>query len=269
MSRLFIIQLIASFLVGGSLIALLSFIAERSSERIAGMIISLPSTAAVSLFFIGWTLSPETIALIAPLAPLTASIIILFTITYLYLSKIQTKKPLAILWCATGSVCVWLLLSLPLAILQFSHWPLALLVYGCTFVIGYYFITVRNHQPSLQNVIRYTTVQKIQRAIIAGGIITLAVFLSKVVNPFWGAIVSYFPVAYLTTFIILHWHYDSAFLFKVWKNSPLGSLVFITYPLVAMYTFPAFGIIIGTLTAYAASLVMFMVLRKLNRTSAT
>lgn len=54
---LFIIQLITSFLVGGAVIALLSFIAERVHKRIAGIVLAFPTTVALGFFFLGWTLS--------------------------------------------------------------------------------------------------------------------------------------------------------------------------------------------------------------------
>lgn len=60
--KLFLIQVVTSFIVGGVFIAILGFIAERSSPKVAGIVLSLPSTMAISFFFIGWTLSPSKIA---------------------------------------------------------------------------------------------------------------------------------------------------------------------------------------------------------------
>ncbi|HBY74112.1 MAG TPA: hypothetical protein DEG44_05515 [Candidatus Kerfeldbacteria bacterium] len=265
MSRLLILQLATSFIVGGAFIALLSFLAERASEKTAGMIISLPSTAAISLFFIGWTTSPQTIAEIVKLTPLTAAITIVFAAAYLYLSKLRLAKIPSIIVCTLGSLSVWLVLTPPLAITKFSHLPIALVVYGIVLCLGYYSITIRSPVAALSQPITYSTAQKIGRAVFAGSIIALAVLLSKTLNPFWGLIISYFPAAYISTFIILHWHHDSQFLFKVWKNSPLGSVVFLSYSLSAMYTFPAFGIVFGTISAYAVSIAVFMLLQQRHR----
>ncbi len=54
MSKLFIIQLIVSFIVGGSIIALLSLAAEKVNKTIAGILIAFPSTVALGFFFLGW-----------------------------------------------------------------------------------------------------------------------------------------------------------------------------------------------------------------------
>jgi len=80
MDNLFALQLITSFFVGGSLIALLSFIAERASEKMAGVIISLPATISISYFFIGWVLSPVKVAEIAPAAPVLAGGTLMFAV---------------------------------------------------------------------------------------------------------------------------------------------------------------------------------------------
>jgi len=258
MENLFILQLIISFVVGGSLIALLSFVAEKSSEKMAGIIISFPSTIAISFFFIGWTLSPEKVAEIAPIIPITNGIIMLFATTYLYLSKIKIKKIFSMLLCTIGSLLVWFILALPLAIIELSNLWISILGYLILTFISYYFITIRTHEKIFQVPLEYTFYQKISRAVFAGAIITLAVFLAKVVGPFWGGIFSAFPAVYLSTFIIVYWHYDSSFLFKIWKNSPLGSIIFTVYPLTAIYTFPAFGIWGGTTISYLICLLVFL-----------
>ena len=112
MDRLFIVQLITSFVVGGSFIAFMSFIAEKASERIAGMIISLPATIAISFFFIGWALSPQKVAEIAPVLPVMEGVVMLFAVTYLYLSKIKLKKLASITLCLAGGLFVWFILRI-------------------------------------------------------------------------------------------------------------------------------------------------------------
>ncbi len=264
MDPLFAIQLITSFVIGGVFIALLSLLAERASEKVAGLIISLPATIALGFFFIGWTLSPQAVADIAPMIPLMEGVVMMFTVAYLYLSKVFSKKLPSITLSVAGSLIVWFVLAVPLAIFEFSNLFLSLAGYVILAALAYYLITMRPNKKSFHKPLKYTLVQKIWRAVFAGSIITLAVFLSKVSGPFWGGLFTAFPAVFISSLTIVHWHYDSAFLFKVWKNSPLGSLIFTIYPLVSIYTFPAFGIWGGTLTSYLVCLVAFIVLRKLK-----
>jgi len=55
-------QLIISFVVGGILIALQTLIAERVSLRWRGIILTIPTTVAISLLFIGIIKSPQDVA---------------------------------------------------------------------------------------------------------------------------------------------------------------------------------------------------------------
>lgn len=239
--------------------------AERSSEKIAGIIISLPSTIAISLFFIGWATSPQKVAESAPLLPLSIGIIMVFATIYIYLSRIKLKKIYSMLLCTSVSLVVWFAVSIPLAIYKFSNLTLSIAGYVILTCFGYYFLTFKPKEQSLHKPLKYSTGQKIFRAFFAGSFIALAVLLSKTSGPFWGSVFSGFPAVYLSTLMIFHWHYDSEFLFKIYKNSPLGTIPLMIYPVAAIYTFPVLGIIGGTIAAYAASLACFFLLTTLKK----
>lgn len=260
MENFFILQLVISFFVGGIFIAGLSLLAERSSEKLAGMIISLPSTVVMGFFFMGWALGPGAVAKAAVVLPAVSGVIIFFTITYLYLSK---RFSIAI--SAIGALVVWFLLSLPLAIFKIENLFLSLAIYLLALIVGYYFITLKPHQKSIQKRIKYTWFQILLRSVFAGVTITLVVFLSKTLDPLWGGVFSGFPAVYLPSLIIIHKHYDSKFLFKIWKNSPIGSLLFMSFGLSAIWTFPAFGIWGGTIASYLLSMIIFFIIAKLKK----
>lgn len=257
MNKILFIQLLISFFVGGGIVAFLSLLAERSSEKIAGIIIAFPSTIAISLFFIGWTLSPQKVSEVATIVPIAIGIMMLFLATYLYLSRIRLSKKYSLLLCASGSLLLWFILAVPLAIWQFSSLTFSLIAYVVLTLIGYYLITVRPHEKSDHVLLKYTTQQKIWRASFAGFIIALTVLMAKSFGPFWGGIFTGFPAVFFAALTTLHYHYDSRFLFKVWKNAPLGTLTLVTYSLIAKYAFPAAGIFYGTLIAYGVSILVF------------
>ena len=97
MTNLFYIQLITSFIAGGITIAGLSYFAERAPKKIAGIVISLPSTVVITYIFIGWTLSAEDVGRIAPATLMMGGVVQLFAIVYIYLSKIKLPKILSII----------------------------------------------------------------------------------------------------------------------------------------------------------------------------
>ena len=63
MTPLLLLQLITSFLAGATFIALITFLVERLPTKLAGLVITIPSTMVVSLFFLGWSVGPEQVAL--------------------------------------------------------------------------------------------------------------------------------------------------------------------------------------------------------------
>ena len=260
MSNLLIIQLLTSFIVGGSFIAFLSFVAEKASEKTAGIIIALPSTIAISLFFMGWALTPQKVAEAAPLLPLSIGIIMIFSTVYIYLSKLKLKKIWSIIFCSILSLSIWTLFAIPLAIFKFSNLTISILGYCILASIAYYFLTIKPQAKPLPTLLKYSFKEKIIRACFSGFFIALAVYLSKTTGPFWGVVFSGFPAVFFSTLVIFHWHYDSSFLFRIYKNSPLGSIPLAIYPIVATFAFPVYGIFIGTLLSYFASLICFLII---------
>lgn len=262
MNNLFYIQLLASFLVGGIAIALLSFWAERADKKIAGIVLSLPSTVVISYIFIGWATSAASIGQIAPASLVADAAVMFFTIAYMYLSLVKVPKIYSIILSTLGGFFCWFVISLPLAIFKFDNIVLGIALFLIALMFAYYFLTYKNNRKSEIETIKYTNLQKLGRAVFAGSIITLSVFLSKTLQPFWGGIFSGFPAAFTSTFVILHWYYGSDMLFKVGKTVPKGSLVYVPYVIVAHWAFPALGILGGTVICYLISLTIFLILSK-------
>jgi hypothetical protein len=111
-------------------------------------------------------------------------------------------------------------------------------------------------------------VQKIGRAIFIGSVIAVVVIFGKLLNPFWGGAFAMFPAAIASTLVIFHWYYDADRLLPVVKKIPVGSLSLFVYTIVAMFTFRAFGFIVGTLLSCCASLLSsFLIAQSINRVS--
>jgi len=98
MNKLFIIQLIVSFILGGGMVAILSFLAERAHKNIAGVILAFPVTLALGLFFLGWITSPEQVSKIIPSMLFPLSISLLFVTGYPYIAEyvMDKKRPVVL-----------------------------------------------------------------------------------------------------------------------------------------------------------------------------
>ena len=261
---LFQLQLLISFLVGGSFITLIALIAERASERMAGLIITLPSTVAMSFVFIGWTIGPAQIPEVVTPIPLGIGAVLMFASTYLYLSKIKLPKITSMVLCITGAMAIWFAIMLPIAFFNVDNLTFSLAGFVILTLLGHHFMTRKNHIKSHREKNHYTSAQLLFRGAFTGGIIALTVFLAKTVGPLWAGVFSAFPAAFSSTFLILHWYYDSDFLFKTFKNAPLGNLGFLAFVLVSMWSFPNFGTLLGTLIAYTASAAIFLLIVNLE-----
>ena len=258
MNKLFIIQLIISFIIGGSFIALLSFIAEKVNKTIAGIILAFPSTVALGFFFIGWTTSPDTVSKIVPSTLIPLGLSILFVAIYPYIAEFVSKyfknKVLQIIISFFLSIGIWFTLSIPFVVYKFNNLAFGILGYILLIIFAHLILKRKNYAKPVT--LKYTNIQKILRATFVGFIIFLAVLLSKVLNPFWGGMFLMFPAAFTSVIIIIHWHYGIKSLFPIMQKVAIGSLSLFGYAIVAMFVFPKFGYIIGTLFAYSVSLII-------------
>ncbi len=256
MDKLFFIQLIVSFIVGGSFVALLTFFAERTNSRLSGIILAFPSTALFGFFFLAWTQSAEKVTSIIPATLVSMGLSVLFPVFYVYIARVGMrfikKRLLLIIFSFCISVISWLLLSFVVV-----EYKLSSLLYG---IIGYLFLTIiayvllrQSETKQLPNHV-YSIGQIIGRALFIGFIIALVVYLGEYVDPFWGGVVTMFPAALSCSLVIIHWYYGSETLLAVFREVPLGSLSIFVYAMVVMMTFPRMGFIWGSLIALTASL---------------
>lgn len=257
------LQVITSFLAGGAFVAFLSIWAEKSSTKMAGIVISLPSTIAISFTFIGLVTSPETIKEVVPTAIFTMGGVITFIAAYLYTSKFKNK------WiCLAAAIPAWLLFAIPSAFLKFNTLLIPIITYLIMGLFGFYFLTIRPKIEGKPTKTKYSTNEKLIRSLLAGTVIASAVLLSKLSGPILGGVLSAFPSTYTSSLFIYHRKHDSNFLFRIFKSSPLGLFPMLAFMLTSYFTFPAYGIIIGLLTAYISSIIVFLIISKCTQKEA-
>lgn len=265
MNRLFLIQLLTSFIIGGFFIALLSFIAERVNARMSGIIIAFPSTAALSFFFMGWSLSPDAVATIAPSALISLALAVLFTAVYAYsaeyFDRIIKNRIWQIIVSYGVSIGLWFTLTIPFVVLKLNNLAVGITGYVLIIVIAHVLLNRKGHEKPAP--FTYTFWQKIGRTFFVGFIVFLAVLFGKILNPFWGGMFAMFPAAYTSLMMILHWYYGPKGLFPTMQKVAIGSLSLFAYTLVVMVAFPVYGFIFGTIIAYTVSVVISLVLIRL------
>ena len=262
MDRLFIIQLIASFILGGGVITLLSFLAERVSSRTAGLILTLPTTLALGFFFLGWTLSSDAVADIVPAILIPMGISILFAAIYSYAGEYSAKIIKNKLWQITisfiVSIGIWLALDMLVMPFKLNSLEVGVAGYFLLIIITHFLLKRRYYKKPV--FLKYNFTQKIGRAIFVGVVISSVVFFGKTLGSFWGGILSTFPAAFSSSMIIIHWYYGPESLFPTMQKAAIGSISIFAYAIAAMLTFPKIGFFLGTIFAYLISIVITLLL---------
>ena len=266
MQILFCIQLITSFIAGGVFIAFLTFISEKVDARVSGIILALPSTAALGFFFLGWSLSSEVVSYITPSSFIPLGLSVLFVAVYIYLANFMGRfinsKLLQIILCTVVSLFVWFALAVPVILYKINNLIVGIIGYGILITITHWLLHRKNFKKPVSKM--YSFKQKIGRSVFAGFMIALVVFFGKTLGPIWGSVFAVFPAAFLSSLMILHKYYNPENLFSTFQKIALGSITLLGYLLQVMLLFPLTGFAIGTVIAYAGSLIISFLLSKIT-----
>lgn len=259
MDKLFLVQLIVSFILGGSIVGLQSYVAEKVPGKISGIVLALPSTIIVNFFFLAKVLDSQEFAQILPLIPAPLGISLIFICAYIYIAKwlnifLFTKlkqnklnKILLIALSAIPACLIWFVFSLPFAIYKFNNFNLSLLIFIALAFITQLILNRGANKYKAQESVHYKTSQQLGRALFAGLMVAATVYFGKTMGPLWGGVIAMFPAAFLAAICIMHYYYNHEALFNFFRNVPLGISTLIVYAWVAHYSFPNFGVELGTL----------------------
>lgn len=268
MTSLAILQVFASFIIGGSIIAILSLLAEKANEKVAGIILTFPTTIVLGFFFLGIATSATKVAEVIPATLTPLGIILVLAAVYIHLAiwieRRIISKTTQIAYTFFLSSIVWFILVFPFAVYKLNN-----LVSG---IAGYFFFVflahyLLNRDKTVFSITRlsYSRGQILFRAFFVGSIISIIVLLGKTTGPFWGAIFTMFPAATFAGLMILHFYYPPPQLFFFMRRAPLGSFALFVYAIAAMLFFPRFGIAGGTGLAYLISMVVSFGLIRLQK----
>ncbi len=258
----FLLQMMLSFVVGSFWVLLTTILADRFGSKIGGLIGGLPSTAAVSFFFIGLTQSPLFASQATTVFPMSYAFTGLFLVFY---ALFWRQGFIAALSC---SISVWFLLSACVVLLDVDHYVFSVGFYILVLILAVYILEFRLKLRSIgREDIQYSAPQYIFRAVFGGFIVALAVFLSRIGGPVFGGIFSAFPAVFISILII---NYRSRGMeFSRAMTKPLlvtGMVSIFAYSVGVRYLYPSLGLWWGTLGAYAfalfGALLSYLVIQK-------
>jgi len=247
------IQLVISFILGGILIALQTLVAERVSLRWRGIILTIPTTIAISLLFIGIVKTPQDVAHAAISIPASLGA----SYTFVTIFTLLRNYGLAISY--TVSIFVWCVFATLIIMFPPVDFVSSLIIFcAIPILVGYIIIS---KLPQVVDLKKFPMNPKhlFFRSLLGGFIVALSVYLSKTLGNTWGGIFSVFPAAFSSTLVIYYYLQGPKVIPSVTKSTFFpGVIGFILYALVAAYAFPLYGVWIGTLIDYVVVLVFFL-----------
>ncbi len=249
--HMFTLQVIVSFVAGGLVIALQTLLGERVPLRWRGVALTIPTTMALGLFFIGLTKTPADVPQAVRVIPAALALDYLWVLMFALFSRFTIIVALVGSFSIWG-VCAAVLVQYPPRTISGS-----ILFYIPVLLISYWGISTLQQTPITSPVPvnwKHITI----RSLIGGSIVAVIVILSKTIGNVWGGLFSVFPAAFTATFLIYYLVHGKKVIPSVAKSLFFpGAIGFVIYGVVAAAAFPKVGIWLGTLVAYAVSIPFY------------
>jgi hypothetical protein len=248
LDNIFLSKLILSFIIGGIWVTLATYLADKYGTKIGGFITGLPSTALLSLFFIGWTQSPSVSAEATTIIPMIGAVNALFLLVYISMVRINFWLALA------SSFVVWGGLSLVLVLLNFNDFLLSIAIYIAVVTLSFFLvekgIKVKSERA---NKVKSTLMTLIFRGLFSGAIIALAVIMGKIGGPLLGGMFAMFPAMFTGTLLITFFSQGALFSSAMMKVALLCASSVVLYAILVRTTYIPLGLILGTLVSIFVS----------------
>jgi uncharacterized membrane protein (GlpM family) len=244
-------HIIGAFLVGGFFIAMVTVAAERFGSKIGGFLGGLPSTVFVSILFIGISGGVADAVTAARITPLALTGFSFFVACFFLFARKKFSVGISI------SAAVWLVIAYTTRLFPgVSIWVGLVISVGCAMLLYLFIYLFQDTLSATGRKLPLTQTDLFSRAIFGGLLIALAVFVSKLAGPVWGGIVGAFPVATLTSLVIVYHRLSLEAARSLAKSILVSAIIVLSVYAVAVYLFyPPFGILWGTVLAYGVTLV--------------
>jgi len=244
----FALKVLASFLVGGAYVALITYTAEHINPRLGGVLAGLPSTALIGLIFIALTQN-DAVAVKADVAiPAGFGFTVLVVAAY-----VSLRKRCGIVQAVCAAVGLWLIL----ASLVFGLLPKSLILATAIFLICFSISvwSLEKVEVKASKRLTITSQELIIRTVVAGTLIAIAVCLAKWLGAFIGGIVTAFPVIVVTSLTMLDYKRGQNLMAATAKTMPFGSFGTVAFLLSFHFLVSHIGLAGGTLLSYVVSII--------------
>ncbi len=266
------------FLSGSILITAITLVAEKRSQRIAGIMMCLPVMTFLSLLFLGISQGAVFASRAAVWNPIGAiadfAYLMLFNVgIYLpgYFGKNKdnadssgTKRIKELLsGLLLGFTGYFICIAIFSQFLIISGWVSLSALWGSALI--FYFIFKRMKENDVDKTRFVSISDLIIRGIFGGSVVASVVILGDSFGYMWGGIFSSFPGTITPVLILLHLKNGKEIISGVIKSSPIGLAATGLYSCMVWLLYPSYGIIAGTFASYFAVFIFLFALFSLSR----
>jgi hypothetical protein len=250
MDRLFLTQVLLSFSIAGSWIACSSLIAEKLGSKVGGLIANLPANLLISLLFVTFVRDVDYVTeavLAVPAGLINTTVFLLVFVMCLRWGLAAASLVSLVTWFANA--------------LLLNHIGQISLLIGILCYVAFVILVV----IALERIMTDTDVKVLKkdyskwqiagRAVFSGAVVASVVVVSKFSPPYFTGIFATFPAMLFTTMFILSRSQGVTFARSVGKVLVLTTSNLLIYALAVYFTYPTFGVVLGTLISYLASVV--------------
>jgi len=253
-----LLQTIIPFILTCFIVIIIMYIAENYGTKVGGILGTIPSTVVIAFIFIAINKDLEFASRSTAVVPAEIGANCIFLLLLVILAN------RSIILAFLTSLTAWAIISYIFIIVNLENIYISLVIYSVLLVFTFLYLERIKKIKSIPRVkVHYTLRKIIFRGVLAGIIISIAVVLSNIGTVISG-IFSVFPAILSSTMIISIREYGPDFAAGLAKSMVVGISSVVTYVTVIHFLYPSYGIIYGTLVAYAISIVVTIIILKLR-----
>lgn len=244
----------AKILWSAALVLGLSFLAERVSTRVAGILAGAPQNTVLVYFFVGLDMGVDRVVASTPHAIASFSATLGFVVAY-YLASLGVNRWPAVAGVSAGTA-TFFAIATGLSTVELSLYEATALTLCVILAALWAFrriVLVQVTKP-----VRYTPALLFLRGSLAAILIVISITAAEFLGARWTGLLTGFPAILLPTLLIINTTYGTPSTHAIIRNFPLGVVSIILYILSVPLTFPRFGVLGGTAASLAVSLVYLM-----------
>lgn len=234
----------------------LTWIAEHTNSRLAGILSGMPIGTVFVILFVGIELGDGFALETTKAAGPAIATIIAFAFTYYAISFIRSR--FSVLISSFSGVAGYFCAAFIFSKLDVSF-TIGMLISLFTIVLfAVVFFSAKNQQIEDRTPMTFGTISF--RAGLATVFVLIITGLAETLGSLWSGLLTGFPMTMLPFLIIIHASYPAHYVQDVIRNIPLGLGSLLTFLIVAKFTIPTTGSNIAVLLGLAGSIAYLICL---------